>query len=257
MGFAVVGLRAASSRPGYDPFLAMAAAIVTGMAARLPASGSLVVYAGLSSLIATLGMNYMLRGLILIITEGKSIALLSLTRQLGLPDLLQPALGHPGADLLGAGLRHLRGLPLQPPPLRRAGPGRRRQPGQRRSRWASTSSASASRPSSTSASARRSPACFSAMINFTWWPTAGDGYLLPALASVFVGGTPDLGRHRHRRRRRDRRADRLLHPVRHHRGGPDRLLRPVLQRPDHRPGAARPSLEPGAISLTGAVEELA
>jgi ribose/xylose/arabinose/galactoside ABC-type transport system permease subunit len=37
-----------------------------------------VVYAGLSSLIATLGLNYMLRGLILIITQGKSIALLSL-----------------------------------------------------------------------------------------------------------------------------------------------------------------------------------
>ena len=31
------------------------------------------------------------------------------------------------------------------------------------------------------------------MINFTWWPTAGDGYLLPVLASVFVGGTPTWG----------------------------------------------------------------
>ncbi len=34
---------------------------------------------------------------------------------------------------------------------------------------------------------------FSVMINFTWWPTAGDGYLLPVLASVFVGGTPTWG----------------------------------------------------------------
>jgi simple sugar transport system permease protein len=31
---------------------------------------------------------------------------------------------------------------------------------------------------------------FSTLINFTWWPTTGDGYLLPGLASVFVGGTP-------------------------------------------------------------------
>ena len=31
------------------------------------------------------------------------------------------------------------------------------------------------------------------MINFTWWPTTGDGYLLPVLASVFVGGTPTWG----------------------------------------------------------------
>jgi len=34
---------------------------------------------------------------------------------------------------------------------------------------------------------------FSTMINFTWWPTAGDGYLLTAIASVFVGGTPTWG----------------------------------------------------------------
>jgi simple sugar transport system permease protein len=34
---------------------------------------------------------------------------------------------------------------------------------------------------------------FSTMINFTWWPTTGEGYLLPTLASVFVGGTPAWG----------------------------------------------------------------
>ncbi len=34
---------------------------------------------------------------------------------------------------------------------------------------------------------------FSTMINFTWWPTAGDSYLLPTLAAVFVGGTPTWG----------------------------------------------------------------
>jgi len=43
-----------------------------------PSSVSLVVYANLSSLIATLGMNFVLRGIILIFTEGKSIALTSL-----------------------------------------------------------------------------------------------------------------------------------------------------------------------------------
>jgi len=31
------------------------------------------------------------------------------------------------------------------------------------------------------------------MVNYTWWPTTGDGYLLPAIASVFVGGTPTWG----------------------------------------------------------------
>jgi simple sugar transport system permease protein len=34
---------------------------------------------------------------------------------------------------------------------------------------------------------------FTTMVNFTWWPTTGDGYLLPAIASVFVGGTPTWG----------------------------------------------------------------
>ena len=33
----------------------------------------------------------------------------------------------------------------------------------------------------------------STLINFTWWPTAGEGYFLPVLASVFVGGTPTWG----------------------------------------------------------------
>jgi ribose/xylose/arabinose/galactoside ABC-type transport system permease subunit len=37
--------------------------------------GALVVCFRLSSLIATLGMNFVLRGMIQIVTEGKSIAL--------------------------------------------------------------------------------------------------------------------------------------------------------------------------------------
>lgn len=34
---------------------------------------------------------------------------------------------------------------------------------------------------------------FGVLINFTWYPASGDGYLLPALASVFVGGTAPWG----------------------------------------------------------------
>jgi simple sugar transport system permease protein len=33
----------------------------------------------------------------------------------------------------------------------------------------------------------------STLINSTFWPTAGDGYLLSTLAAVFVGGTPTWG----------------------------------------------------------------
>ena len=62
---------------GLSPFLGIVAALLTGMALGAGV-GALVVTAGLSSLIATLGMNYMLRGFILIVTQGKSIALLEL-----------------------------------------------------------------------------------------------------------------------------------------------------------------------------------
>jgi simple sugar transport system permease protein len=33
----------------------------------------------------------------------------------------------------------------------------------------------------------------SVLINFVWWPTTGDGFLLPGLAGIFVGGTPSWG----------------------------------------------------------------
>ena len=59
---------------GFDPFLGIVAAIVTGLVMGWLV-GVLVVYANLSSLIATLGMNFVIRGVILIFTEGKSIAL--------------------------------------------------------------------------------------------------------------------------------------------------------------------------------------
>ena len=59
---------------GYDPFIGIAAALVTGTLLGFLV-GSLVVYGGLSSLIATLGMNFLLRGLIQIINEGRSTAL--------------------------------------------------------------------------------------------------------------------------------------------------------------------------------------
>jgi ribose/xylose/arabinose/galactoside ABC-type transport system permease subunit len=64
---------------GYDPLLGLVAAIATGTVLGLLV-GSLVVYANLSSLIATLGMNFVLRGIIQIFTEGKSIAMVTLNQ---------------------------------------------------------------------------------------------------------------------------------------------------------------------------------
>ena len=66
--------------------------------------GALVVYAGLSSLIATLGMNFMLRGVILIVTEGKSIALVGAQGQLAYKIFSSSIAGFPVQMLLGASL---------------------------------------------------------------------------------------------------------------------------------------------------------
>ncbi|MBV8662816.1 MAG: ABC transporter permease, partial [Hyphomicrobiales bacterium] len=76
MGFSA-WIFALAVHAGYSPFLAILAALATGMALGA-CVGGLVVIAGLSSLIATLGMNFMLRGFIMIVTQGKSIALLEL-----------------------------------------------------------------------------------------------------------------------------------------------------------------------------------
>ena len=90
---------------------------------------------------------------------------------------------------------------------------------------------------------------FSTMINFTWWPTAGDAYLLPTLAAVFVGGTPTWGG-----------IGTIIGgaigavivsfiQVGHRVGGARRLLRPVLQRTDHHPRPDRAPVEPDPLPV--------
>jgi len=190
MGFAA-WMFAIVVQAGYDPFLGIAAAIVTGILLGFLV-GSLVVYANLSSLIATLGMNFMLRGLILIFTEGKSIALVSLnhswafkifsTALWGVPVQIYWAIAF---TIFSAFLyrRHRFGVQVH---IVGDNPDSAQQMGidVKRVRvktfiFVGIGAALAG--------------VFSTMINFTWWPTAGDGYLLPVLASVFVGGTPPWG----------------------------------------------------------------
>ncbi len=176
---------------GYDPFLGVAAAVATGVVLGLLV-GSLVVYANLSSLIATLGMNFMLRGLILIFTEGKSISLSTLgdswafkiTNSIvwGVPIQIFWAIAF---TIFSAFLyrRHRFGVQVH---IVGDNPDSAQQLGidVKRVRikayiFVGIGAALAG--------------VFSTMINFTWWPTSGDGYLLPVLASVFVGGTPTWG----------------------------------------------------------------
>ena len=176
---------------GYDPILGIAAAIITG-AILSALVGALVVYGNLSSLIATLGMNFVLRGLILIFTEGKSIALVSLqdtwvfkvfsSEQFGVPVQIYWAI----AFIIFSAFLYSR------------------------HRFGAQVHAVGDNPDSAAQMGinvklvrvqafvfvgigAALAGVFSTMINFTWWPTSGDGYLLPVLASVFVGGTPTWG----------------------------------------------------------------
>jgi ribose/xylose/arabinose/galactoside ABC-type transport system permease subunit len=151
-----------------------------------------VVLASLSSLIATLGMNYMLRGFIMIVTQGKSIALLDLNDTaagalfsgnfLGLPVQMFWALGF----VVFAALlfnRHRFGARVHAVGDH---PDSAAQMGINVNRVRIATFVFMGLGAAIAG-------VFSAMINYTWWPTTGDGYLLGTIASVFVGGTPTWG----------------------------------------------------------------
>ena len=176
---------------GYDPILGFAAALVTG-AVLGALVGALVVYGNLSSLIATLGMNFVLRGIILIFTEGKSISLPTLgdswvfnlfsSNVGGVPVQIYWAIAFTIFSMFLYS-HHRFGVHIH---IVGDNPDSASQMGINVKRvrvgafvFVGIGAAIAG--------------VFSAMINFTWWPTSGDGYLLPVLASVFVGGTPTWG----------------------------------------------------------------
>jgi len=177
-------------RDGWDPFAAMVVAVGTGLLLGT-LIGILVVYANLSSLVATIGMNFFLRGLINIGAQGFSIAIPDLRKtflysvlsggaEAAIPHQMFWALAF---VLLGWFLynRHRFGARVHcvgdnPDSSAEMGINVKRV---RISLFVGVGAALAG--------------VFSVLINFVWWPTTGDGFLLPALAAVFVGGTPAWG----------------------------------------------------------------
>lgn len=176
---------------GVDPLLSLIAAVLTGMALGFIV-GALVVYGSLSSLIATLGMNYMLRGLIMIVTQGKSVALPNVRDTWLYPILTGDLSSFPTQIVWGVLFVIVSALIYN------------------RHRFGARIHAVGDNPDSAAQmgiSVKRIrlgayvymglgaalAGVFSVLINFTWWPSTGDGYLLPGLASVFVGGTPTWG----------------------------------------------------------------
>lgn len=176
---------------GFDPFLGLVAATVTGVALGF-CVGWLVVYANLSSLIATLGMNFMLRGLIQIQTEGKSIALPGLPDSLAYRVFAETYLGIPISAVWVVIFvavcsliynRHRFGLRVH---VTGDNPDAAQQMGIDVRRVRLMTFAFVGFGASLAG-------VFAVFINYTWWPTSGESYLLPGLASVFVGGTAPWG----------------------------------------------------------------
>ena len=176
---------------GFDPFLAIAAAIATG-AALGSGIGALIVYGGLSSLVASLGMNFMLRGAILIMTQSKSIAMPQLADSMAFKVFSSKVFGVPVQMFWAIAFVVFCALLYN------------------RHRFGAQVHVVGDNPDSSNEMGINVQlvrvkvfafmgigaalvGVFSTMINFTWWPTSGDGYLLPVIASVFVGGTPTWG----------------------------------------------------------------
>lgn len=176
---------------GFDPFLGLAAAIATGVFLGL-CVGWLVVYANLSSLIATLGMNFMLRGLIQISTEGRSIALVTLPKSWAYKIFAGDLFGMP-LQLVWVLVfvvicsliynRHRFGVRVH---IVGDNPDAAQQMGIDIRLVRLQTFVFVGLGASLAG-------VFAVFINYTWWPTSGESFLLPGLASVFVGGTAPWG----------------------------------------------------------------
>ena len=182
---------------GGDPLIGIAAALLVGAVLGY-LNAVLVVRIGLSALVATLGMNFFLRGLINIMVEGFSIAIseirgtlihsimtddtLKIVGKLGIPNQMLWALAF---TALGVFLynQHSFGVRVHcvgdnPESAAEMGINVDRT---RTLVFVFTGIGAAL------------AGIFLVMINFVWWPTTGDGLLLPVLAGIFVGGTPTWG----------------------------------------------------------------
>ena len=177
---------------GTDPIIGLLVAVLVGLLIGA-INGALVVYFNLSSLIATLGMGFLLRGIINIRVEGFSIAMPDL-RKTVFADVLTGStfLDIPNQMLwaivfviVGWFLfnRHTFGARVHcvgdnPDSATEMGINVKQV---RMAAFAFVGVGAAL------------AGVFSVMINYVWWPTQGEGLLLPVLAGIFVGGTPSWG----------------------------------------------------------------
>jgi simple sugar transport system permease protein len=174
-----------------DPFVGLALAVVVG-AAIGAVNGILVNYVGLSSLVATLGMSFFLRGLINIVAQGNSIPFAGI-KDTTLYQIFAASTGTIPNQMVWAVLFVLLGWLLF-----------------NRHKFGAHVQIVGDNPDSAlemGINVRRVKTMafmfmgigaalagvLSVLVNRTWYPTTGDGYLLTTLAAVFLGGTPTWG----------------------------------------------------------------
>jgi ribose/xylose/arabinose/galactoside ABC-type transport system permease subunit len=182
---------AAGTRANWNPFLSMAAALLVGVISGL-VNGLLVTRIKLSSLVATLGMNFLLRGLIHIGNQGYGISVTQLRDTPFSNFFIGDINGFPVQMIWGTLFAAIGWLLFS------------------RHRFGAQIAVIGDNQDSAKEMginvermktmayvymgiAAAVAGVLSTLINSTFYPTTGDGYLLSVLAAVFVGGTPTWG----------------------------------------------------------------
>ena len=188
---------AAAVRDGWEPFAAVIPALLLGIVVGAGV-GILVTYVGLSSLVATLGMNFLMRGIVNMGTEGIAIQF---------PQMREMPFWHIFAGRI-ENFPWIHGFPVHMLwGLAFVGLGwmlfNRQKFGTHVQIVGDNPSSAAEMGINVYHVKIRAyifmgigatlAGVLSVLVNQNWWPTTGDGLLLPALAAVFVGGTPTWG----------------------------------------------------------------
>lgn len=178
-------------RAGGNPYLAFFIALLTGTFCGF-VNGILVTQIGLSSLVSTLGMNFLIRGLIMLLTQGLAIQL-SFLRETIFWNIFAGKIGvFPVQMIWSLGFAFFGWLLFT------------------RHRFGGHVCYTGDNLTSAKEMGIRVNRVktltfmlmgFSAgltgvlvtLLNNTFWPTTGEGYLLLILAAVFLGGTPTWG----------------------------------------------------------------
>jgi ribose/xylose/arabinose/galactoside ABC-type transport system permease subunit len=178
-------------RAGINPFLSFFFSLLTGTACGL-LNGILVTRVGLSSLVSTLGMNFLIRGLIMMLTQGLAIVLTFLQPTLFFR-IFAGKIGEFPVQIIWALGFVLFGWLLF---------SRHRFGGHVCYTGDNLTSAKemgirVNRVKTLTFMLMGFSAAitgvFGSLLNSTFYPTSGDGYLLVILAAVFLGGTPTWG----------------------------------------------------------------